>query len=297
MIKLCDGVLAHTAPFNNEESLSCALFEGHADAVVALLLDDERGTVWSGSRDATVRAWDLRAGRARLTLAQHFGGVQALAYDAAADAGRGAVLSGARDATVNVWARAAGTCVRTLRAPRGLVNALAIRAPPASGTAIAAASAAASTLSDVENNNANSATNDSVATSRVAVAGTDGVVRLWDHHRGKCVRALAGHTHAVTCVTWAPHAAPAALGEVDGGSGGSRSTAATALATPRLVSGGADATVRVWDTRSGRCTRTLVGHSGPISALLLDERHVFSASRDGTVRLWPLHAPSNVPQT
>lgn len=56
----------------------------------------------SGSKDSSLRAWDLRTGRARLVSTQHFGGVQCLALDASADGGRGAYYSGARDATVQV---------------------------------------------------------------------------------------------------------------------------------------------------------------------------------------------------
>ena len=59
--------------------------------------------VVSGSKDSSLRAWDLRTGRARLVSTQHFGGVQCLALDASADGGRGAYYSGARDATVQVF--------------------------------------------------------------------------------------------------------------------------------------------------------------------------------------------------
>lgn len=58
--------------------------------------------VVSGSKDSSVRVWDLRTGRPRLVCAQHFGGVQCLALDPSADGGRGAYYSGARDATVQV---------------------------------------------------------------------------------------------------------------------------------------------------------------------------------------------------
>ena len=58
-----------------------------------------------------------------------------------------------------------------------------------------------------------------------------------------------------------------------------------------LVSGGADAAVKVWDARSGAPRRTLAHHGGAIVDLAVvddDDRggsRVFSASKDGTLRV------------
>ena len=61
---------------------------------------------------------------------------------------------------------------------------------------------------------------------------------------------------------------------------------ARGVVLPRVA--GADAGVRVWDARSGRCARHYVGHAGAVTALLLDDRHIFSGGRDASVRVWPL---------
>lgn len=55
-----------------------------------------------------------------------------------------------------------------------------------------------------------------------------------------------------------------------------------------LVSGSADKTVKVWDTKTGKCIRTLVGHKGKIISVDFssDRHHVISGAEDGCVKLW-----------
>ena len=60
----------------------------------------------------------------------------------------------------------------------------------------------------------------------------------------------------------------------------------------RLVSGGFDRTVKLWDTDSGQLLMTLTGHAGPVWGLSLDADAslLASGSFDGTIKLW--HVPS-----
>lgn len=55
----------------------------------------------------------------------------------------------------------------------------------------------------------------------------------------------------------------------------------------RVVSGSADATLRVWDVASGQCLQTMKGHKGRIICVdILPDGQVVSGSADHTLRIW-----------
>src|SRR5262249_15430842 len=58
----------------------------------------------------------------------------------------------------------------------------------------------------------------------------------------------------------------------------------------RLVSGGEDKTIKVWDLQTGQDARTLRGHSAPVTSLALsaDGKRLFSESWDRTIKVWNL---------
>jgi WD40 repeat protein len=103
--------------------------------------------------------------------------------------------------------------------------------------------------------------------SRLASAGTDKLVRIWDAYSGAPVGNLAGHTTGVRSVAWSP----------DG---------------DRLASGGEDRSVRVWaiddgqtrvDTGRGRAGLRLNVRSVTWS---YDGEVVASVDGDGRIQLW-----------
>ena len=79
--------------------------------------------------------------------------------------------------------------------------------------------------------------------TRVASAGKDGSVRVWQLPTRSCQLILSGHTGGVTCMRW-------------GGQG-------------RLYTGSQDRTVKVWNVSDGSLLTTLQGHAHWINHLAL----------------------------
>jgi WD40 repeat protein len=112
----------------------------------------------------------------------------------------------------------------------------------------------------------------------IVVSGGDATLRVWEldtgQQRGKPLRGHEGNR------PYAPsEVAALALGELDG--------------RPIVVSGGGDATVRVWELRTGQqLGEPLRGHEGRVSAVAVGELDgrpiVVSGGDDATVRVWEL---------
>jgi len=58
----------------------------------------------------------------------------------------------------------------------------------------------------------------------------------------------------------------------------------------KIISGGEDGTVRLWDLKKGECLKTLEGHRGKVLSVTVisDKNQALSSGADGTVRLWDL---------
>ena len=91
---------------------------GHSDKIASIVVDAAKSTIVSGSRDKTVRTWDLRTGRTRVVMKGHLGAVQSVVGD-----GVQGVISAGSDSTVRVW-DADGKCERTMRGHDAKVNAV-----------------------------------------------------------------------------------------------------------------------------------------------------------------------------
>ncbi|MFI0424902.1 AAA family ATPase [Spongiactinospora sp. 9N601] len=100
--------------------------------------------------------------------------------------------------------------------------------------------------------------------TRLATAGNDATVRIWDADAGRQIGApITGHTGQVVSVAFSP----------DG---------------TRLATAGNDATVRIWNTATGRTIRTLTGHTDIVSSVAFspDGTRLATAGNDATVRIW-----------
>ncbi|MEM8612926.1 MAG: BTAD domain-containing putative transcriptional regulator [Cyanobacteria bacterium P01_H01_bin.105] len=76
-------------------------------------------------------------------------------------------------------------------------------------------------------------------------------------------RTLSGHTDGIAAITWQP-------------------------AGQRLATASSDATIRIWDRKTGQCLAVLIGHRGPVWTVdwSPDGKIIASGSSDRTIKLW-----------
>ena len=99
---------------------------------------------------------------------------------------------------------------------------------------------------------------------QLATAGDDGTVRIWDIETPREVVRIEAHDGLTFQVVFTS----------DG----------------RLISCGAEPTIRIWDTMTGKPRGVLNGHNRSVEAITLapDGRHLGSCARDQTAILWDL---------
>ena len=250
--------------------------EGHGDSVTSTALSADGLWALSGSKDKTLRLWEMATGRCVRTFEGHTKRVYSVALSAD---GRWA-LSGSCDRTLRLWDAATGECVRTLEGHTGWVTSVVLSADgrwALSGSVDntlrmwdVASGRCVRTFEGHEGLGVYSVKLSS--DERFALSGSaDSTLRLWEVATGQCVRTLKGHTNWVVSVALSADGLLALSGS------GSE-----------LIICGSEKTLRLWDVATGRCIRTLEGHSNELSAVALstDGRWALSGSRDKTLRLW-----------
>jgi division protein 1 len=256
----------------------------HNDAITALDFDAPWGTLVTASLDDTVRVWDLNAGRCIGMLEGHLSSVRCLQVE------ENIVATGSKDATIRLWdlskAEYAPSDNRVNKIEEededGLAFENAADAPPAPPPTI---------MQDCPMFSLESHVDDVTALhfqGNTLVSGSaDKTLRQWDLVKGRCVQTLD--------VLWAA-AQASATDTVNGGQWRQTGRAmdvsadfvgAIQVFDAALACGTADGMVRLWDLRSGQVHRSLVGHTGPVTALQFDDVHLITGSADRSIRVSP----------
>jgi len=250
-----------------------AVLRGHSLAVLVVSLSADGRWAVSGSRDETVRVWDVEGRSCVSTLEGYRGSVHGVSLSAD---GRRAV-AGSLESTVRVWDVEGRSRLATLEGHRSSVTGVSLSAD-----------------------------------GRRAISGSvDRTLRVWDVERRSCLATLEGHTGSVNGVSLSADGRRAVSGSDDHTARVWDVEARSCLATlqghryavngvslsadgHRAVSGSDDRTVRVWDLESRSCLATLEGHTRQVFGVSLsaDGRRAVSGSEDGKVRVWDVEGRS-----
>jgi WD40 repeat protein len=140
---------------------------------------------------------------------------------------------------------------------------------------------------------------------QLALAGTDGMVLLWEAATGRELRRVSPHTGMVASLAYSPDGKTlasagwdqtvkvwdAATGAVRGvfkGHGEKVQSVAFHPTSGLLASGGWDNTVKVWDPALDKEVQTLRGHKSPVYCVAFspDGQFLVSAGSNGNIRIW-----------
>ena len=146
--------------------LAPVFYSGHADAVSCVTFSSDGQCALSGSKDKTVRLWDLNTGACLRVLEGHTASVLGVALSAHGSR----ALSGSEDKTVRLWDLATGACLHVLEGHADSVLSLAF----------------------------------SPDGNRALSGSKDKTVRSWDLDTGVCSRVLELRADSVSAIAFSP---------------------------------------------------------------------------------------------
>jgi WD40 repeat protein len=319
LIPLAAAALLGAAPPRTE------VLRGQGSPVTCMAFSPADHLLASSGEDGSVRLWDTRTGDAVRTLVGS--GDSANAVDAVAFSADGRRLATAgHDGRITVFDPKSGQKAHTFSVPTFWCLGLALSPD---GRLAACSSTGRLSVWAVESGElVQSLTTWSGVLAwspdgRFLAAGST-VIDLWDTQSWRKAKTLGGHAGEIRGLAFSPDGSHLATASIDttariwNVATGERSwtlrSEGVALPTERglagdpvrlpvlavafspdgkrLVTGGTDRTVHLWDVASGKLLQTLTGHSMTVTgvAFLEDGKRIASSSLDHTIRLWDVAA-------
>lgn len=243
--------------------------EGHLDRVSCLISSPSGQTLISGSRDCTIRFWDLKKRKVVRTFGGQFDDHLSEITNLAISPNGQILLSCDRDNSLKVWDINYAKMLKNIYLSTDITN-LAIH--PNGQLFVSSGLEPQVKIRQIKDGQIIDSVNHnsgvlSLAFSPdgrlLATAGLDLAIKLWDLTTGKEVHSLKGHSERISQIVF---------------SNDSRT----------LISSSWDKTIKLWDLTIGEEIATVEAHSAPINTIALssDNQTLVSGSSDRTIKIW-----------
>ncbi|MGE5656038.1 MAG: protein kinase domain-containing protein [Actinomycetota bacterium] len=292
----------------NWKNVHSQKFADHSNAVGSVAFSPDGLTLASGSKDKTIKIWDVATGN----LIRNFTGDGSAIWSVAYNSNGTQLASGTSYWRILLWDLKTGQLIRTVE-HNGAVWSVAISQD---GKILASASGDKTVkVWNLETGNLIYSLADhsdyvySVALSpdgKLLVSGSkDKTITIVEVETGRLLKTLEGHSDQVRSVAISADGKTLVSGSYDGtikiwnlasgdlintlsGHTGEIVSVAISPDGKTIASGGKDKTVKVWDLRSGELLNTLAGHSDEVYGVTFspDGKAIASGSKDNTIRLW-----------
>eukprot|EP01059_Diplonema_ambulator_P002417 TRINITY_DN12066_c0_g1_i1.p1 TRINITY_DN12066_c0_g1~~TRINITY_DN12066_c0_g1_i1.p1 ORF type:complete len:854 (+),score=318.89 TRINITY_DN12066_c0_g1_i1:32-2563(+) len=246
----------------------CELMIGHTDVVLTLGVSSCRKFLASGSKDRTIRVWDLTTLKCLAILTGHSHDVTGVAFGTHAEGSSAApvLVSASADLSLKLWTMKDVMSSKRhakLQQEQGL----------APDTPVTIESSPNDTQPRAHETDIYGVCFSPNA-EMVASCSKDKTVRVWGVNKTalRLMVALKGHRKRVHCVKFSTH-------------------------EKVVASGGGDNTVKLWSVNAGEgCLKTFQGHAAPVLDLAFINKglQIVSCSSDGMVKVWGIKLQTSV---
>lgn len=292
------------------EAGSCIrTISGHESEVTSLVYSPSGKAIATGSKDKTIRVWNVETGDCRCVLEGHQDTITSVSYSPKEDI----IASGSQDGEVRLWDPQSKACC--ILGSHGY-DVTSLTYSPKGDSVVSSSLDMTLRIWNVEagtSNNTLSGHNKRISrveyspTRDLIAAGySDGSLELLDAKTRTLKNTLrGGHTKVITSIAFSPKGNLIAsscadhfvrLWDLD--TGGYRKDYSDSLRMAEVVAfspmgdlmafSWIDNAIRVWDAETGVCRLTLTGHTEAFTVIVLspDGSQIVTGSEDGTARLW-----------
>jgi F-box and WD-40 domain protein 1/11 len=220
---------------------STRFLQGHQDGVYCLAWISKDILV-SGSRDKTLKVWDVIKGQCIRTITdEHEGSILSMRVNEE----KSILLTGSSDATCTIWSLPNLVPITKLRGHGHsvldvcFVNNQIVTSSRDHSLRVWNMTSGLE-LRQMRGHNASVNAIEPVGNTRIVSASGDGTLKLWDIETGECLKTMESLSHGLACVRYSGK---------------------------YLYSGGLEGKIRVWDIETGECINILLGHVGMIRSI------------------------------